>query len=406
MSTELAALVPPPVVAICRRLKEAGFEAFCVGGAVRDALLGRVPGDWDVTTSAHPDEVVDLFQRTVPTGIDHGTVTVIERHMPVEVTTFRGEGAYSDARRPDEVVFGVPLREDLARRDFVINAIAYDPIDDRLEDPFGGAADIEAGLVRAVGDPRERFTEDGLRVMRAVRFVAVLDFALATETEEALAAALPSLARVARERVRVELLKLLAGPAALRALEIARRRGVLESALPLTSRLVWPAAGERVERCPADAVLRLAALLFREIDAAEAEPALRDLTLSNADRQRVMRALSHGAAPTDAGDAALRRHLGRASRAGAADLVTLWRAAGDGELADRAAAILEAGDPLVAGELAIGGRDITAILGIEPGPVVGRLIAALLDEVHRDPAANHRETLAGRIPDLYAKLTD
>src|SRR5687768_9284222 len=169
--------------------------------------MGRAAQDWDVATSALPDQVQALFRKTIPTGIQHGTVTVRLQGESIEVTTFRGEGAYTDGRRPDSVSFGVPLDEDLARRDFVINAMAFDPVAGRLHDPFGGRADLEAGRLRAVGDPAERFREDGLRVMRAVRFVATLELALDPATESAIPAGLPSLAKVSQERVREELRK-------------------------------------------------------------------------------------------------------------------------------------------------------------------------------------------------------
>ena len=231
----LAAAVPANVRAVCATLTAAGHQAVTVGGAVRDALLGRAPGDWDVATSAHPEQVLALFRHTIPTGLQHGTVTIvtgkgIESH--VEVTTFRGEGAYSDARRPDHVVFGVPLVEDLARRDLVVNAIAYDPANDQLIDPFGGRADLAAKRLRAVGDPVARFTEDGLRVMRAVRFAAKLEFALDPATEAGIAAALPSLAKVSRERVSDELRELLAAREPSRGLVVAARTGIIATILP------------------------------------------------------------------------------------------------------------------------------------------------------------------------------
>src|SRR5688572_3004857 len=170
----LAAAVPPGVREVCEVLVRAGHEAVTVGGAVRDAMLGRDPGDWDVATSAHPDEVIKLFGHTIPTGLQHGTVTVVigrgKAREAIEVTTYRGEGAYHDGRRPESVVFGVPLVEDLARRDLVVNAIAYDPVKGELHDPFDGRGDIAAKRLRAVGDATARFTEDGLRVMRAIRF--------------------------------------------------------------------------------------------------------------------------------------------------------------------------------------------------------------------------------------------
>jgi tRNA nucleotidyltransferase (CCA-adding enzyme) len=170
--------VAAPALEVCRRLAAAGHTAHVVGGCVRDVLLGRPAKDWDVATSALPEEVQKIFRRTIPTGIAHGTITVLVGKEHVEVTTYRGEGAYSDARRPDHVVFGVTLEEDLARRDFTVNAIAYDPLGDVLVDPFGGRIDLDARLLRAVGDPEARFREDGLRVMRAVRFAATLELAI------------------------------------------------------------------------------------------------------------------------------------------------------------------------------------------------------------------------------------
>jgi tRNA nucleotidyltransferase (CCA-adding enzyme) len=291
----LDAAVPDAVRVVCQRLGQAGHQAVCVGGAVRDALLGRAPGDWDVATSAPPAEVQKLFRKTIPTGIQHGTVTVMARgrgsrggegepagdhernpRMAIEVTTFRGEGAYSDGRRPDTVTFGVPLHEDLARRDFVINAIAYDPVDHALIDPFGGRDDLAAKRVRAVGEAHVRFDEDGLRVMRAVRFAAQLDFALDAGTEAAIPGALARLAQVSWERVRDELLKILRSPRGTRGLEIARRTGILAQVLPELGAGAGPAearAGEaaaawqralaRVDAIAAgDPVLRLAALLW------------------------------------------------------------------------------------------------------------------------------------------------
>ena len=177
--------IPGGVAALCARLRSAGREAYPVGGCVRDLLLGRTPGDWDVTTSARPEEVMALFERTVPTGIKHGTVTVLTGAGGVEVTTFRAEGGYADGRHPDAVTFGGDLAGDLSRRDFTINAMALGP-DGAVIDPFGGRADLKAGLIRCVGEPERRFVEDALRMLRAVRFSAQLDFAIEGATAEAL----------------------------------------------------------------------------------------------------------------------------------------------------------------------------------------------------------------------------
>jgi tRNA nucleotidyltransferase (CCA-adding enzyme) len=409
----LTAAVPEAVRAICARLRKAGFEAFTVGGAVRDALLGRHPGDWDVTTSARPEEVQKLFLRTIPTGLPHGTVTVLEgrgaARTAVEVTTFRGEGAYSDARRPDSVIFGVPLEEDLARRDFVVNAIAFDPIDNTLRDPFGGAADIARRVLRAVGDPAARFAEDGLRVMRAVRFAATLEFSLDPATEEAILAALPSLARVSQERVRVELFKLLAATQPTAALKIALQRGVLNLILPELDTIGWPRALASLVVAPADPPLRLG-VLFSALGRPElAETAMRRLTLSNPDRGRVVALARLGPrfATASPDDAELRRLLGEAGRdQSAPDLIALWCADGRAELAARAQRLLQSGDPLTVGELAISGKELIDALGMAPGPEVGRVLRSLLDAALEDPALNTRDALLARAQDLCRRESD
>ena len=203
--------VPEAVKCCCETLWAAGEAACPVGGCVRDSLLGRTPGDWDVATSARPETVQALFSRTIPTGLRHGTVTVLLEGMSLEVTAFRREEGYADGRRPDRVVFGVGLTEDLARRDFTINAMALLP-DGTVADPFGGKADLAARLVRCVGDPERRFREDALRMLRAVRFAAQLDFAIEGETAAALRREAAGLDRVSGERVRAELEKTLLSP--------------------------------------------------------------------------------------------------------------------------------------------------------------------------------------------------
>lgn len=192
----------------CRVLWDAGFGAYPVGGCVRDLLLGREPGDWDVTTNARPEQVMGLFDHVAATGVKHGTVTVILAGEHIEVTTFRGESGYSDGRHPDAVRFDATLEEDLSRRDFTINAMALAP-DGTVTDPFGGQEDLEQGVVRCVGDPGRRFGEDGLRMFRAVRFSAQLGFVLAPDTAAAIRACAEGARCIAAERVRVEVEKTL-----------------------------------------------------------------------------------------------------------------------------------------------------------------------------------------------------
>ena len=443
----LDAMMPAPARAVCRQLSEAGFQAVAVGGAVRDAALGRVPGDWDVASSATPDQVQALFDRTIPTGLEHGTVTVLmgrgDRRLPVEVTTFRGEGAYSDGRRPDTVTFGVPLTEDLARRDFVINAMAYDPVARNLIDPFGGCQDLAERRVRAVGVAAERFGEDGLRVMRAVRFAAVLNFDLDPDTEAAIPGCLPVLAQVSRERVREELLRMLRAERPSRGLDIARRTGILDEVLPEVARAVigdddWLRVRARVDAVQAltvdasgdgpdgpalHALIRMAALLADVADGLPSakKPAhpLRRLKMSNQDIACVARLLSAGLLATQAAappsDVELRAILGAIGRPHAAELLALWRADASARPADaaqissmvvRAEAILTRGDPLAIGDLALSGADLIDALGVAPGRAIGELLRALLAEVMAHPEANSRAHLIDLARALHADNAD
>jgi tRNA nucleotidyltransferase (CCA-adding enzyme) len=415
--------VPPHVREVCSKLTAAGFQAVTVGGAVRDALLARSPGDWDVATSARPEQVMLTFRHTIPTGLQHGTVTVvmgkgIETH--VEVTTFRGEGAYSDARRPDHVVFGVPLVEDLARRDLVVNAIAYDPAKHELIDPFGGQQDIEARRLRAVGRAVDRFTEDGLRVMRAVRFTAQLEFDLDPETEAGIRPALPSLAKVSRERVCEELRKILDAREPSRGLAIARRTGIIESILPalaaaLRDEATWLAT---IDRAALD--VRLAAMLAPlhspSAPATNEDPVtqkqvlllLRDLKFSNVEAELAAQLVSiahsvvdHNAlTPTgrDGGalrsPVALRRLLAHVDRDKRVHVVPYWDALVPGSsLVELARDVLAERPPLDVGDLAISGKDLMVALDMKPGRAIGRILGALLDYVLEDPARNTRDAL-------------
>lgn len=200
--------LPEKVKYIIDTLMEAGYEAYAVGGCIRDSILGRKPGDWDITTSAKPMQVKELFSRTIDTGIQHGTVTVMMNGEGFEVTTYRVDGEYEDGRHPKEVVFTASLLEDLKRRDFTINAMAYNE-KDGLVDAFSGIEDLEKKVIRCVGNPKERFEEDALRMMRAVRFAAQLGFSIEEETKGAITELAQNLAKVSAERIQVELVKLL-----------------------------------------------------------------------------------------------------------------------------------------------------------------------------------------------------
>jgi tRNA nucleotidyltransferase (CCA-adding enzyme) len=408
MTSSLQAAVPANVREVCAKLVAAGHEAVTVGGAVRDALLGVDPGDWDVATSARPDDVLKLFRHTIPTGLQHGTVTIVtgrgvESH--VEVTTYRGEGAYSDARRPDTVTFGVPLVEDLARRDLTVNAIAYDPLKDELIDPFHGREDLDARRLRAVGDAVARFTEDGLRVMRAVRFAARLEFELEAATEAAIPAALPSLAKVSKERVADELRKLLSARQPSRGLAIARRTGIVKTVLPeldgkIADEQAWLARVDTVR-----AEVRLAALLVPLDDAGVAETVCRGLKLSNAEIEHASQLVGAWAATQRQGltKPDVRRLLADLDKGQRTAAAELW-SAGAPELGKLAREILAAKDPLATGDLAVTGKDVMTALAMTPGPAVGRILALLLAYVLDDPACNTRELLLVRAQQLELEV--
>ena len=200
--------LPRKVVLIIKNLQRHGYDAYSVGGCVRDSILNRKPEDWDITTSAKPEQVKRIFRRTVDTGIEHGTVTVLIGKDGFEVTTYRVDGLYEDGRHPKEVTFTSRLEEDLKRRDFTINAMAYND-DERLVDAFGGMRDLNYHLIRCVGDPKERFSEDALRILRAVRFSAQLAFPIEPETAEAIKSLAPNLEKISAERIQAELVKLL-----------------------------------------------------------------------------------------------------------------------------------------------------------------------------------------------------
>jgi tRNA nucleotidyltransferase/poly(A) polymerase len=423
----LRAAVPANVRAVCETLERAGFEAVTVGGAVRDAILGRDPGDWDVATSGRPEEVMKLFKHVIPTGLQHGTVTIVTGRgeaSHVEVTTFRGEGAYTDARRPDHVVFGVPLVEDLARRDLRVNAMAYDPAKDRLIDPFEGQRDIAEKLLRAVGptgnvyeDAVARFTEDGLRVMRAVRFAAQLEFALDPETERGIMPALPSLAKVSKERVCEELRKILATREPSRALAIAQRVGIIELILPEVAEgfEAWASVADahhsaveqwlaRTDAAPPEA--RLASLVaelappseMKRLDRAvqkQVDAVLRRLKFSNEEIAVAasLAGTSGASLAKEWSDPDVRRLLSDVGRANAKTAAALWRADNAIDLANRADAILARGDAIAANELAVTGKDLMTELAMKPGPLIGRLLAMLLTRVIEEPALNTRDQL-------------
>jgi tRNA nucleotidyltransferase (CCA-adding enzyme) len=362
---------------------------------VRDLLRGQQPKDWDVATDAVPDQVVKLFRRVIPTGIAHGTVTVLVPGGQVEVTTFRAESAYLDGRRPESVAFHGDLGADLARRDFTINALAFDPIGGRFRDPFGGQEDLARRRVRCVGVAAERFAEDGLRPLRAVRFATVLEFELDPDTEAAIPGAVPVFDKVALERRRDELLKLLLAPGVARGLELLRTTRLMGRLLPEVEEVGDPERNARVSHAEPVLEVRLAALLggVRQL-----ETALERLRLPAKVVETVRALLSHPLGPEAStwSDADLRRWLVRLGPERWELAVALARAGGadpDGALGKRIGGIVAARPPLAAKDLALNGAEIMKALGVGPSPAVGDATRFLLERVLERPDLNTPEQL-------------
>lgn len=386
MSFPASVPVPEEILEIARVLEREGHEAWCVGGALRDTLLGDPHSDFDLATSARPQVVQRLFRRTAPIGVEHGTVGVIDRkHIMHEVTTFRRD-VRTDGRHA-VVEYGASLEEDLARRDFTVNAIAYHPLRHEWRDPHGGERDLGARVIRAVGDPAARFREDYLRILRAIRFASRFEFVIDPATWTAAREAAGGLARLSAERVRDEWFK---------GVRTARDLGTLvglwhESGaaavwLPELPPSDGTVPGPALSPPPRDPVLVTALL------ATDPVGLLRRLRSSNAEIARAQSLADSPGAPQSPGEIAVRRWLATVGEA-ADDLVALYRLRRGAEAPWLGAmrAIRERRDPLTRGDLAVGGRDLEGI-GIR-GRAVGETLAALLDQVLEDPAANTRERL-------------
>lgn len=431
--------LPEGPMLVLARLAEAGHEAAVVGGSLRDVMRGEPPGDWDVATAAPPEVVAGLFEESTWEN-RFGTVTVRIAGDTVQVTSYRTEGTYRDRRRPDEVVFGTSLRDDLARRDFTINAVAWLPTDlearrGHLVDPYDGIGDMRRGLLRAVGDPEERLDEDALRLLRAARFAARYGMAIDPATERAIRRFVPTAVTVSGERVRDELVRILdaAAPPS-RAFELMERLGLLGVLLPELAALRGVPQGKplpgdaldhslrTVDALPAGKpLLRLVGLLHdvgksttlsdghfyghEEVGAELAEGVLRRLRFATAEIDRAVRLVRrHMFAYEPAWtDAAVRRFIKRVGPDHLDDLFALRRAdnvasgvdepaaGGLAELEARVARELDA--PLRTTDLAISGHDLQRELGLRPGPIIGQLLDRLLEAVLDDPRQNERQVL-------------
>ena len=399
----------PGAAALLDTLHAAGYAAYAVGGCVRDSLLGRTAHDWDLCTSALPQQVMELFgaEQCIPTGLQHGTVTIKYGGQLYETTTFRTEGSYTDGRHPDAVQFVPDVREDLARRDFTINAMAYNEAEG-LVDPFGGQKDLQNGLLRAVGEPQQRFTEDALRILRLYRFAARFGFALDAATARAARQLAPHLDCISAERIQEELAKLLAAPQPGAYLEPA----VLAVVLPELTPAALDAAKPVVDACPAgeeNLPVRWAALL-RSLGESATRRVLKRLRCSNACIEEtavlvretagegVCRSFSEEKASAHPGDIHIRRLLGRYGLCTVERLCALCAAlhpqnAPDCALAAQRARQLEAdGVCCRVSQLAVNGRDLMAA-GIPAGPALRRVLEALLDGVIRAEYPNEKPAL-------------
>ena len=379
-------VIPAPIQALLDRLDEAGEVGYLVGGCLRDSLLGITPHDFDIATSARPERTAEIFSdyRVIPTGIKHGTVTVLAEGTPVEITTFRIDGAYTDSRHPDSVRFADRVNEDLARRDFTVNAMAYHPSRE-LVDLFGGRKDLDAKIIRAVGDPATRFSEDALRILRAFRFSAQLDFSIHEDTLAGAKETREGLRQIAKERIASEWLRLLTSPSPIRPIRQMAELGILSYIVgaytpsePILTNLPKMAANT-------DARL---GIFFVETSEEDAKQLLSSLKYSNRQITGAL-AVRRGAllsvdSPKDAG------RFRAATGCYAADAIHASILLGHSPK-DAEEWIKQSTAPCRLTDLALTGRDLCA-LGLE-GKEIGTVLSALLTLAMEDPTLNRRETL-------------
>ena len=435
---EIEIRIPPGAAKILRILEDHGYEAYVVGGCVRDSLLGRDPHDWDITTSALPMQVKALFRRTIDTGLKHGTVTILEGGEPFEVTTYRVDGEYLDGRHPSGVTFTASLKEDLQRRDFTINAMAYSG-KKGLQDFFGGYTDLEKGLIRAVGDPKKRFGEDALRIMRAVRFAAQLGYEIEEETVQAMKVLAPTLSKISAERIAAELEKLLVSQHPEK-LKMAYECGITAVILPEFDRCMETAqnnphhkysVGEHtivsIRNARPDRILRYAMLMHdfgkpsckttddqgidhfyghQEVSARMANDILRRLKSDNDTRKSVAKLVRYHDLTCGLTAKSVRKAINLIGE----DLFPLYlevkdadtRAQSDYRLKEKLdylqevrslyREIIESEDCLSLKDLAVNGSDLIRA-GMEPGKEIGKVLADMLEDVIRDPSHNNKEYL-------------
>ncbi|AEJ61368.1 polynucleotide adenylyltransferase/metal dependent phosphohydrolase [Spirochaeta thermophila DSM 6578] len=442
---------PGTLLLVCRTLRKHGFSCYIVGGALRNLALGTPPEDYDLATDAPPREVMKLFRRVIPTGIQHGTVTIVFRDHCYEVTTFRVETSYSDGRHPDEVRFTTSLEEDLSRRDFTINAMALDPLTGEFFDPFDGYSDIKRRLIKAIGNPEERFEEDALRILRAIRFATQLSFSIEQETYTAIGRHVEHLRRISWERIRDELSKIMEAVRPSRGFLQMEETGILSIVLPELEKCrgVLQSPPHRFDvldhllhTCdalpPSDPPLRWAGLLHdigkpetlseddlggihfhrhEHVSSHLAQRILKRLKFPNAVIQDVSHLIRHHMFDytPDWTDAAVRRFLHRTGPEYLERLIKLRiadRIGMTGETAPshdlaglkaRAERLLAENTPLSIKDLAVDGHILQEDAGIPPGPWMGKTLRFLLDAVLEDPSQNTRARLTELARNFYTQ---
>ena len=399
---------------IIDNIRSHGYEAFIVGGCVRDAVLGRIPGDWDITTSAKPEQVKEIFGKTVDTGLKHGTVTIIKHGSGYEVTTYRIDGEYLDGRHPETVEFTPDLREDLKRRDFTINAMAYSH-ETGIVDEFEGMEDLKRRVIRCVGCAKDRFTEDALRILRAVRFAAQLDFVIEDETYKAIAEIAPNLVHVSKERIQVELTKLLLSDHPEK-IWMVDATGIAEYVTPgftevFERELESRSSRDPLKECcagiaalPADKSHRWAGFL-RHMTAEQAVKILRGLKLDNDTIGNVKNMITAFQAPLAVDKVEIRRLLSRVTEYQFLGAMQLKKLDGD----ETVPGILrlfeetkEAGDCVSLKQLAVNGGDLLA-KGLEKGKQIGDGLMYLLNLVIEKPELNKKDILLEKINQFKEK---
>lgn len=395
--------MPEDVAWILDILNKGGHEAYIVGGCVRDSILGRSPQDWDITTSALPEETKALFSHTFDTGIQHGTITVVLHKENYEVTTYRVDGEYADCRHPDAVSFTKSLREDLLRRDFTMNAIAYHPAEG-FQDPFHGQEDITAGCIRGVGDPALRFQEDALRMLRCVRFAAQLGFSVEEETWAALCANTALIQKISVERIREELEKLWLSPFREK-IPLLWESGLLAQIDPtLSARLIARSRTivSEIAACPKDALLRWCVVL-QDYTPEEAKQSLKAMKFDNHTLKRVCLLLEQLSADVPTEPYPLRKLAGTIGIEAAEQLLLLQSilrpASPHKESKAALEKILADGDCLTLKTLALSGKELMQ-MGAPHGKELGDLLQQLLNMVLREPKTNTKEILTEQAQSL------